>query len=494
MGVMRFTVHPPDHITPEIASRAYVTGPDQFLWQSRCRLSKGALEIERAIDDSGYFHLPYPVAGRGELTLRTGWLMERERPYHLQVELARGKINQVRNQLAEWRAVGLSPTDVLLAKLRTAQEQFGRAATKQQQPDEAARWAEQAISSAVEAAELLGACYVKQALTARTRYAPKLDSQLGVRLGDSPPGEIIGRSLTQACNVVSVPINWRLIEASEGSFDWSVTDQQIQWRARHGLQAYGGPLLSFDDLSLPDWLCLWEGDFDNLISCVAEFVQTVVRRYRGQIALWNCAARVNGNDVLKLSQEDKLRIAVKAVEITRKIDPQTPVILSFDQPWAEYMRQEDVDPPLYLADTLIRAGLGLSGVGLEINYGYQPRGSYIRDMLGISQLLDHWSLLGVPLYLFVTLPSSGDEDAVARGPAKPLATPCPGGWSDEFQRKWCKSYLPLMLAKPTVRGVIYNQLHDSEPHAFPNGGLFNYEGDPKPALAALAALRSKRLK
>ena len=50
-------------------------------------------------------------------------------------------------------------------------------------------------------------------------------------------------------------------------------------------------------------------------------------------------------------------------------------------------------------------------------------------------------------------------------------------------------YVPLILAKPSVQGVIRHQLHDSRPHEFPHGGLFDEHDQPKPALNTPAAIR-----
>ena len=81
-------------------------------------------------------------------------------------------------------------------------------------------------------------------------------------------------------------------------------------------------------------------------------------------------------------------------------------MISFDQPWAEYLAKEDFDlSPLHFADALVRADLGVAGVAMEMNLGYWPGGTQPRDLLAISRHLDRWSLLGIPLLAYLTLPS-----------------------------------------------------------------------------------------
>ena len=79
-----------------------------------------------------------------------------------------------------------------------------------------------------------------------------------------------------------VPICWRDVEASEGEFSWGVCDTQIEWCRSHGLRVCAGPLLQLDVRSLPDWIYLFEDDFDNLQASATEFVRAAVARYPGK--------------------------------------------------------------------------------------------------------------------------------------------------------------------------------------------------------------------
>ncbi|MBI1900844.1 MAG: hypothetical protein HYS13_07005, partial [Planctomycetia bacterium] len=331
MGVFRLQVHPPDRVTPAAAERAYFTARDRFLLPIRTRQTDDGLVVERSVSDSGFFHIPWQVTGHGELTLATAWLMERQAPYQLQVELARGKINQVRNQMAEWQAIGLGVPDDVRAVLSRASAQFYEAATMQQNPPEAARCAEQAIAAAAAASQALAQCYCEQALSARVRTSGRVDTLLGVNLGGSLPAPKLLPSLAAASTGVCVPLNWHDVEATERAYDWSVSDQQLDWAMQEKLFVCGGPVVSFGDLELPAWLTLWEGDYENVLACVGDFVQRAARRYRGRFQLWHAAARLNVGDVLGLTAEERLRIAVRTVEIITAVDPDTPVILSFDQ-------------------------------------------------------------------------------------------------------------------------------------------------------------------
>ena len=54
-------------------------------------------------------------------------------------------------------------------------------------------------------------------------------------------------------------------------------------------------------------------------------------------------------------------------------------------------------------------------------------------------------------------------------------------------------WLPLVVAKPFVRSVHWNQASDQEPHLFPHGGLLRPDGKPKPVVDWLAGFRKAHL-
>ena len=272
---------------------------------------------------------------------------------------------------------------------------------------------------------------------------------------------------------------------------WVINDQQVEWCRAHGIKILAGPLLMLDPQSLPDWLLLFEDDFESVLQCVSTFITAAVERYRGRVDYWICAGRVNAAQVLALSEHERLRLVVRTVELIRSLDPGTPVLASFDQPWAEYMRQQHSDfPPLQFADALVRAGLDLGGLMMEINVSYQPGGTLPRQPLEFSRQLDEWARLGLPLWLSLSAPSADHDDPLAQRRA---AAP-PGGWTPVAQQRWAARFVPLALAKPSVRGVLWNQLCDSKPHDFPHAGLFDADRQAKPALRTLAAIRNTHLK
>ena len=81
----------------------------------------------RDTPESGRLFVPWPIEGHGTPIVGTATLAERPTPYMLAVELARGKLNDIRNQLSEWMQMGLRSTPELEQALGEAQHAFVRA-------------------------------------------------------------------------------------------------------------------------------------------------------------------------------------------------------------------------------------------------------------------------------------------------------------------------------------------------------------------------------
>lgn len=490
MGMMRFRVFPAERNTEQLARQAYLAGIDRTSWPVRTAVEGDTLVLHRLVSDSANLHAPWPVEGHGELTLSTGSLIERTEPYLLPLELARGTIGQVRNQFSEWQLIGLAVPKAVGGKLATAIERFSYAAVEQNNPAVSARYSDESLRAALEAANLLAAAYTEQVFAARRRNGPMQVGLLGAELGTDLLDNYTSRQFLMTFNAAEVPICWRSTESTEGQFSWTTNDRQIQWCRKHGLKVVAGPLLLLDHRDLPDWLYLFEDDFENVLEFVSTLVRATVNRYRGQVDYWICAGRVN-SDVLAMSEQQRLQLVARTVELTHELDPDTPALVSFDQPWAEYMRERHVDfPPFHFADTLIRADIGLSGLVMEMNLGYFPGGTMPRHILEFNRQLDAWSELGLPLWLSLCAPSAYHDDPLA---VRKVALR-PGSWTPAAQQSLAARLIPFALARQSVQGVLWNQLLDSRPHDFPHGGLFDDRRQAKPALRTLAAIRRKYLK
>ncbi len=495
MGLMRFLVHDRERIPSGGLDHIHMCGQEDLPWFSRVYYTgeRGTdhLVIERNENESGRVFVPWRIGESEPVLVGTATLVERDTPYVLEVELARGMVNTLRNQMAQWESMGLVVPLSLRSQVLEATSDFSRAATMQNDVPAAAEWANRSLATSALAVEHLASEYAQQALQARRSVARSSITWYGVRLGNERPSSKLGRQLASTFNMVALPISWRLIEAVEGRRIWDDVDKQVEWAHSAGLRIAAGPILELDDRGVPDWTYLWEGDYDNILSFMIDHVQAVVERYRGKVHLWQVASRMTHGHALGLNEEARLQVAARAISTVRKLDPTTPLVVTFDQPWAEYMAYQNLDlAPLHFADALVRADLGLAGIGLELNVGYHPGGSLPRSPLAVSRLIDVWSQLELPLLVALTTPSAAAEDAKA-DPKLRVLNSAKDGVTPESQRDWIERHMPLILAKNAVQVVLWNQLSDSTPHLYPHGGLFDPSDKPKPALEVLKKIRQQ---
>src|SRR5262245_49553882 len=415
MATMTFQLPPglPAEAAPELERSCMAGGPDNMPWLTRAVPSNGQLTLRTDIDESGYLVAPWKVNGAGLVMGSSATLMERQAPYQLLVELARGKVNQVRNQAAEWANGGLSLPDELRQVIREATLTFGRAVCRGETAEGNAL-ARQALEVGYRAADALVAAYRSQVFQVRHAHQGPLDTVLSCRLDPSVGDPEQGQALRQAFNRVSLPLSWHTVEGEETVYDWARADQLLEWAEANELDVTAGPLIDFSSTQLPSWLWLWEHDVHSIATFLRRFVEAAVRRYRARVRRWQLTAAGNWASVLSLAEPELMALTLQAGDAGRQGDNALGMVIGIAQPWGEYLAlSEHQYSPFLFADNLIRSGLNVAGLDLEVVMGVQGRGSYCRDLLDLSRLLDLYALLGVPLQVTLGHPSSPRLDPEA---------------------------------------------------------------------------------
>ena len=187
MGQLALLVPRPEHLPAQAAQQAYLAGLDELPWETRVSVADGRLIVQRSVSDSGYLHILWRVAGRGDQVLSTSTLSERPVPYNLPVELARGTLNRLRNQLTGWDMAGLTPPASVIDQLKQGMRQFAAAATDQEEPLVAADHAQAAIASALAGSDALAAAFAEYAIRVRKGQSVKVTMLYGATLGAEIP-------------------------------------------------------------------------------------------------------------------------------------------------------------------------------------------------------------------------------------------------------------------------------------------------------------------
>jgi hypothetical protein len=193
-----------------------------------------------------------------------------------------------------------------------------------------------------------------------------------------------------------------------------------------------------------------------------------------------------------LGYPQQLQLTIDMLHLIEESTCEVPSLISFDFPWAERLASSVGGiHPLQIADTLLRQGLGISFLGLDINLDYWPGGSVVRDPLQWIDMIDIWSQLGLPLVICFRMPIGS--------PVSPVSDPnrifseVRSNITDQVRMNLLETVVPMMIARPSVHGILFRQWCDSDDLRFPNGGLAQDDGTPKAVVDLLIDLRERYL-
>ncbi len=491
MGVLKFQL-PSNDLARRLPGfrKAYVTGLDRTPGRLNVEFRNGLMACFRETSESGRLFVPWTIAGYGTPIVGTATLAERSSPYVLALELARGKLNDVRNQMADWVQMGLRVSPELSDVMTQASKAFIQAAISGDDSERCLAASQASLEASSRAGEMLTEAYLSQILQNRLASTGKLTTHVGCMLTSEPDKNPAAAQWTSAFNAAQISVSWKQVAPSEGKYRWDLLDTQLAFCRRNRVEIEAGPLIEFRPAALPDWIWLWERDQETISGFVTDFVRQVVSRYRGKVPLWHVVARAASQEILGLTEEEQIRITARAVQAARQADPSAQLCIGIDRPWAEWMSSSHFQlGPLHLCDYLLRSDLGISSISIEIAPGFTGPGSHLRDLFEFSRLLDLYSLLNVPLHLSMAIPSAAGPDPAADPTIQVDVAQWPVTPDEITQASWAGRWLALGLAKPFVRSVTWHHAGDQLPHVYPHSGLFRVDGTPKPVFTWLQSLR-----
>lgn len=465
----------------------HITGLDRMPWPANVERQGEQLIIRRAVNESGCIHFPYRVDQFGDIYVQTANLMEREQPYQLVVELARGHINKLRNQLAIWEHKGLRVPEKLARDIHQAFLDFSRAARAENSVD-ANQAGLSALTTSLWAGEALTLNYSEQAMEVRRRRHGLL-GLLGCTFDDGLLSRENPEPFPSLFDHVTIPIHWRTLEEVQGNPNWDIVGQRIAWCRKNKIPYSLGPLVDFRGSEIPAWLESWQSDQQLLVTFILDMVETCISRFKEHVTTWETTARSNSAKMLGLNEEQMLWLTARILEVASEVDPRARFVITLDQPWGEYVGRDDrSDSPFSFLDNLQRMDLPIAAINLEIAMGYVPGGTYCRNLLDFSQLLDHYHELRLPLRCRLYFPSE-TAATPGRNGTKVAAGCWHGPANEEVHAEWYHAFVLTALAKPYVELVTVGQFHDRPNAPWPRAGLVHADGTDKPAIERLRVLR-----
>jgi hypothetical protein len=538
---------------------AYLIGPEQSVIPGDIAFEDGLIVCQKRTGDSAGLAVQFPVAlgdpgQHSVLTLQTCLLPPRRTPYLLSLELARQRVMSIINKLEEWALFDLPADDPVMVAFESARRAFtdavihkapaaGAATTPGADPAasfdaETDRRARHALALAVDAGEKLALRHASvmssrrasgelqrlastirppaHALTAHETIDSRaaLIGSPGVLLpgvprvgvtawpvGASGFGPELCKATLDTADFLTMPMRWVDMEPTEGRYTFQPTDRWIEWAVRVAkMPVVGGPLVDFRRGSLPEWLYIWEHDYDTLRELVGEYVKNIVTRYRKTVGTWTVVSGVNASTAINLTPEQAMDLTRLCILVVRKLQPSAVIQVEIDQPWGEFVgdnaprkaAEPGVSgvgrpiPPLTFAELALQPGLNADVIGVRVHMGRAAPGSSTRDLLAFSEVLDRYAHCERPVTV-----------TAVSAPADPVAPDADGEdggwwrarWNPDVQARWAAGALAIAASKPYVTSVCWAALSD-DPRSGAKEGLVAPSAQPRPALAELARVRA----
>ena len=464
---------------PELRG-AYLVGVDGVPVRGDLRVNDNVIACEARNQEPLALSVLWPVDGFGVVQLQTTRLPVQEQPYNLNVELLRHRLMRLTVKCEEWGLYDYPGMNDIATDIEQVRTLFLDTLQHADDPPAAAKLADKAMSVALRASEALCQFHASVFLSRRRQTEGLTENYLGVSLPPSVPAQAINKDLTSVVDFAQIPFAWSEIQPDEKSTRYAPIDTLIKSCTKAGLGLRGGPVLNFGVRSLPDWLHVWENDYEAITSFAREHVRRTVTRYAKQIGTWVVASGLHADNVFPFNFEQIIDLTRLAVGVTRQAAPQARVIIDITEPWGEYYaRNQRTAPPLLYAEMALQAGINFDAFGVQFLFGLNADGFHVRDMLEISTLIDRLAGLGKPLHVTaVAVPS--DASAVETADRD---------WSGQLQAQWLAAFCEMALSRPYIESICLQTLTDAVCPGIPSGGVLDAKLAAKPALERLKKLR-----
>lgn len=474
---------------------ATAVGPESVPWPGEVTFVDNLLTVECKEQHAYGVSLLWDCGRLGRFQLETTRLPQRDKPYVLNVELARFRLMRLMQKQEDWNLFDFPKAERFTQTFQQAQNLFAEALGKLDEPPEAAKLADQALDIGIELAEQLAAFH-GELLIGRRRSANSFVKHIfGCRIDPTIQSEKYKETLSGSFDYAVLPFNWKQIQPQEQSFELGPIDEWVEMLTRKRVPTIAGPLIRFDPANVPDWMVIWEHDFDMLRDMAHDYVQRVVSRYRRVVGVWNVAAGLQTNMAFTLSFEQIIELTRLLVSQVKSVLPSAKTLVTISYPFGEYHAAiRGSVPPLLYAEMIAQSGVNFEAFGLELEMGVPEKGRFTRDLFQISSMLDKFATLGRPVFLTgVCVPARATPDMGDRSEGK--LDPSDAGmwhrpWDPELQAEWMDAVYHLALSKPFIESIAWSNLADLS-QTLPGGGLMDDMFRPKPAFTKLQQLREK---
>ena len=355
--------------------------------------------------ESCSFFVPWQTKDRRLLLSTTSLIVRAERTYQLDLEIARGTVGRVLQQIADWSAENPSDngswfSESLANLASTAQETFASAVFAES-PEVQCELANQSIDLAVDLMEQV--CREENGKFASDRiYPPRI---IGILENEDPDHSVEAMEETlriepNQCKFFSTDA---FLETNSAEAVAEIY-RGLESEKESGQPAMIGPLVDWNDSSSQQIIGdrVGENDFEKSRRVCFDAAVNLSRNLN-DLQLVHVAAGIPKSIGL-FDGRETLQLTLDCVCGFRESKKGHPLMVSFSSPFAGNMLQDPLGiAPLHAVDALLRSEVGLDFLGLEFDFreiDTKPP----RDWLQFCQLIEIWRQFGCKLVFLFKLP------------------------------------------------------------------------------------------
>ena len=474
---------------------AYVFGQDSIPVRADLAFANGQVSCMKRVPGACGLAVVWESGAAGRFLLPTTRLPERAKPYNLNVELARAQMTRIAQKREDWGLFDYTDAAKLNKEFDDVRDKFVQA-LQCEDPGKASLLADQSLEDGLTLGEKM-ALFHAEVLLSRRKTLP----QAAVNVGFGCMVDLLSTKdeytdrLREAFDYVTIPMPWKVAEPKERQYQYTQIDAWVNWAARNRKPITAGPLLSFEPAKLPEWLYLWEHDYEALRDVIYEHIQRIVQRYEKQVKVWNVVSGLHAFNSFNLNFEQLMELTRMSCLAVKKLAPRSQVMIELQMPWGEYYaRNQRTIPPLLYADMAVQGGVKFDAFGIQMHMGVPVDGYFVRDLMQVSSLLDEFVGFGKPLHVTACeVPSDIIPDAWDAWGGResiPKAGCWHTPWSQRLQAEWLQAFYRVSMSKPFVETICWRDLADYEGHFMSHGGLCKNNLEPKLAYKELRNFRS----
>ena len=472
---------------------AMAVGPESVPTTGQVSFRDGLLLLSRTDDAASGVSLLWNAGPEtGCYQMETTRLPPRDSPYNLNVELARFRLMKIVQKQEDWNLFDLK-AEKFANTFKEAQGLFAQALAHLDAPGTAAGLADRALRAAIPLSEQIAAYHADLLLNRRKANNQLPRHIVGCRFDWTIQNQRYRELLSDSADYVVVPMPWKQVQPSEEEFNTAELDECIELLGRKRVPIIAGPLIDLSDDSVPDWMYIWEHDFDTMRDLAYEYVRKIVGRYRRSVTAWSVVSGLHAARGFSLSFEQMIELTRVLISLVRTAVPTARTIVTIRQPFGEYHAAHPATvPPMLYAEMVAQSGISFDAFALELEMGVPTRSQYTRDLFQISSMLDKFSTLGKPLFITAIgvpdrfVPDVSDQSDGQLDPSDAGFWQRP--WDPGRQGKWFEQFARMALSKPYVENLCWSNFADIHP-SLPGGGLLDDSFRPKPSMESLQLLR-----